>query len=230
MESIENGIDLRKLINIILNRLWIIILVTAVTTSAGLIISFRVLDTIYESSTTLIVNNNKTNDERMLQYYDVLLNQKLVKTYEQIVKSYTVSNQVIKNLSLDCSISEFQSWINVSSVQDTEIIKIRVSHQDPILATKIANEVATVFKSEVIRIMDVDNVQVIDTAIPPKTPVKPDHKINAAVAFVLGIMLGLGIVFLVEYLDDTIKTEDDVKKYLDLPVIGLIPNIEDVSN
>jgi len=149
MESIENGIDLRKLINIILNRLWIIILVTAVTTSAGLIISFRVLDTIYESSTTLIVNNNKTNDERMLQYYDVLLNQKLVKTYEQIVKSYTVSNQVIKNLSLDCSISEFQSWINVSSVQDTEIIKIRVSHQDPILATKIANEVATVFKLRV---------------------------------------------------------------------------------
>ena len=215
-------IDLREYVEIIRKRIWIILLITAVTMTTSGIVSFFILDPIYETSATMIVGKTK-NNEKSVEYQDVLLSQKLVKTYGEIAKSRTVSSEVIRNLSLQLTPEQLRSKVTVSPVGDTEIIMIKVQDNDPALATSIANNLAVVFMKHVVQIMKVDNVQVIDWAVTPIHPIKPRKGMNIAIAGVLGLMVGLGIVLLLEYLDNTIKTPYDVEKYLQLPIIGAIP-------
>lgn len=226
MQEMEYEIDLRDLFEIILKRIWIIALITVLSIAISGIVSYFILDPIFETSTTLIVS--KPNDEEsMIQYSDVLLSQKLVKTYGEIIKSRNVSKQVINQLGLDITPEQLKNMITVSPVKDTEIVRIKVTLTNPGLASDIANKVAEVFMKDVKRIMNVDNVQVIDKAEIPLTPVKPRPQLNMLIAGFLGMMIGLGIIFLIEFLDNTIKTPNDIEKYLDLSVIGTIPFVDE---
>ena len=165
--------------------------------------------------------------DQKLEYNELLLNQKLVTTYGEIVKSRVVTDEVINNLGLDLTYKEFTEKVNVNLVKDTEIIKIEVTDTNPQLATKIANETAQVFMKSVMDIMKVENIQVIDEAQVPELPIKPRPKLNMAIAGVLGLMVSIFLVFLLEYIDNTIKTPEDIQRYLELPVIGTIPEFDD---
>lgn len=222
-------LELRDIFRIIWARIWIIVLITIVAMLASGIISYFYLDKIYESSTTLIVNKQKDDNEKETQYTynDILLSQKLVSTYTEIAKSSYVLERVIKELNLDLSPDELKKMIAVSSVGDTQIIRITVSDVFPARATVIAEKMAELLPIRVSELEMPDNVKVVDKAKVPSSPVKPRPLMNIAIAGVLGIMVGLGIIFLIEYLDNTIKTPDDVQKYLGLPVLGSIPNFED---
>lgn len=225
MEEMET-IDLREYFDVIRKRLWIIVIITGLAVITSGIISYFVLEPVYETATTLMVGKTKSS-EQMVEYSDVLLSQKLVKTYGEIGKSRTVAKEVIKNLKLDITPDEFKGKISVNAVGDTEIIMIKVQDTNPTLAASIANNLATVFQKHVTKIMKVDNVQVIDQAETPKGPIKPRPMLNIIIAGFLGIMAGLGIILLLEYLDNTIKTPYDVEKYLELPVIGTIPLVDE---
>ena len=228
MEEME-VIDLREYMDVIRKRIWIIVLITAIAVITSAIISFYVLNPVYETYTTMMVGKTKSQ-ETMIEYSDVLLSQKLVKTYSEIAKSRVVSREVINDLKLDMTPDELKNKVNVSSVRDTEIIMIKVQDTDPKIARNIANHVGKVFMKHVTKIMKVDNVQIIDRAETPKTPIKPRPQLNILIAGVLGIMISLGIVFLLEYLDNTIKTPQDVEKYLGLPIMGAIPMIDEEEN
>ncbi|NLY78042.1 MAG: hypothetical protein GX080_08190 [Tissierellia bacterium] len=162
-----------------------------------------------------------------MDYNDILLNQKLVSTYGQLVKTRAVADEVIRNLNLDISYEAFREKVNVNLVQDTEIIRLEVVDTNPALAAEIANETAQVFMESVKDIMKVENIQVIDEARVPDKPIKPRPMLNMAIAGVLGLMIGVFITFLLEFLDNTIKTPDDVERHLELPVIGTIPMVEE---
>ncbi|KPU27359.1 hypothetical protein TR13x_04560 [Caloranaerobacter sp. TR13] len=217
-------IELREYFFILWKRAWLIALITILSVVTSGIISYFVLEPEYQTFATLMVGKPK-NSEDTIQYSDVLLNQKLVTTYGEIAKSRVVSKEVIKNLKLNLAPEELRKKINVTLVRDTEIIKIEVTDKDPELAAKIANELSNVFMKHVVKIMKIENVQVIDRAEVPINPVKPKPKLNMAIAGVLGIMISIFIIFFIEYLDNTIKTPEDVERYLDLPVIGIIPDI-----
>lgn len=218
-------IELRELFYIVWKRIWIILLITVLCLVTSGIVSFFVLEDEYSTSTTLMVGKPKDYNEDM-NYQDILLNQKLVSTYSEIAKSRIVLNEVVETLELEMSSGALSGKINVSLVRDTEIIKISVNDNDPELAARIANVTASIFKKHVSRIMKIDNVQVIDKAVVPVSPVKPRPMLNIAIAGVLGGMLSVFIVFILEYLDNTIKTPEEVEKYLELPVIGMIPHTE----
>jgi len=222
-------LELRDIFRIIWARIWIIVLITIVVMLASGIISYFYLDKIYESSATLIVNKQKDDNDKETQYTynDILLSQKLVSTYTEIAKSSYVLERVIKELNLDLSPDELKKMIDVSAVGDTQIIRITVSDVFPARATVIAEKMAELLPIRVSELEMPDNVKVVDKAKVPSSPVKPRPLMNIAIAGVLGIMVGLGIIFLIEYLDNTIKTPDDVQKYLGLPVLGSIPNFED---
>lgn len=171
---------------------------------------------------------SKTQDDstNVLQYNDVLLSQKLVKTYSEIAKSNRVLDKVIQKLGLDVTAEDIRKKITVNSVQDTEIIRISVEDLVPQYATDLANAIAVVFMGEVADIMKIDNVQLIDPAKVPDKPVKPRSILNMAIAGVLGLMVSLGIIFLVEYLDNTVKSSEDIERRIGLPVLGSIPDFE----
>ncbi len=215
--------ELRDILQIIQKRLGIIAIITVVAVAASAIVSFFLLDKIYETSTTLMVANPRNNQGDSIEYNTLLVNQKLVKTYSVIAKSDRVLDRVIEKLGIDMKPSQLRGKITVSSEGETEIIRITVQDTDPGFAMDLANVLAQVFMEQVISIMKLDNVQIIDVAKIPETPVKPRPLFNIAVAGVLGVMLGIGIVFLIEYLDNTIKTPEDIERYIGLPVLGIIP-------
>ena len=219
----EETMDLREILQIILKRLWIIILVTLVCIVSSGIISYFVLDNIFEASTTLMVSKTRDEESSNLQYNDILLNQKLVKTYSEIVKSNRVLEKVIEQLGLNMSTGDLRSKVQVNSVSDTEIIRISVEGQDANFATELANSIAVVFMGEIGGIMKMDNVQFIDPAQTPINPIKPRPMLNMAIAGVLGMMVSVFAIFLLEYFDNTIKTIEDVEQKTGLPVLGSIP-------
>ncbi|WP_207289624.1 YveK family protein [Senegalia massiliensis] len=222
-------IELRELFFIVWKKKWLIVLITLISIIASAIISFFILPSEYETYTTLMVGKSQeySGMNQGIEYNDVLLNQKLVSTYGEIAKSRAVGLEVIEDLDLDMTYGAFREKVNVSLVNDTEIIKIVVNHGDPEEAATIANETAEVFMGQVKEIMNIDNVQVIDKALVPEGPVSPKPMLNIAISAVLGIMISVFIIFILEYLDNTIKTPNDVEKHLDLPVIGMIPKTAD---
>ena len=220
----EETIDLREYFAIIKKRFWIIALITVVAMVVSGVISFFMLSPVYEAKSTLIVNTEKNEETQMITGDQFTVTQKLAVTYGEIIKSRTVLEEVIGNLKLDSTYESLVGQIKVSPVSDTQIISISVQDTNPKKARDIANQIPKVFEKEVKRITKANDIQVIDKAILPQNPIKPNKMMNVAIAAVLGTMIGLFIVFLLEYLDNKIKTPQDIEKHLGLSVIGVIPN------
>lgn len=220
----EETIDLKEYFHIIKKRAWIIVLITVLAMLASGIISFFVLSPVYETKTTLIVNSEQTNETNTLTGDQLNVTQKLTLTYGEIIKSRAVIDEVIKSLKLDMKYEDVSKMITVSPVKDTQIIAISVQDTDEIRATDIANSIPKVFTKEVKRITKANSVEVIDKAIVPENPIKPNKVMNVAIAAVLGVMIGLFIIFVLEFMDNKIKTPQDIEKHIELPILGVVPN------
>ena len=149
--------------------------------------------------------------------------QKLAITYGEIIKSRTVITSTIEKLKLDMTYEELVGAVSVSNVSDTQIIKISVQNNNPMIATRICNTIPQIFTKEVQRIVKASGVEVIDKAIVPKNPIKPNKKMNIAIAAVLGVMASIFVIFLMEALNTSIKEPKDIEEKLGIPVFGIVP-------
>lgn len=228
----EETIELRELFEILLKRKLLIIIVTLACTVMGGIYSVFMITPMYKAETTLMVNGakNMTDIASSLDLGSINLSQKLVVTYGEIVKSRIVLEQTIKHLKLDMTYEELLKKTTAMQLGGTEILKISVQDEDPEQAAIISNKISGVFVKEVMRILKVNNVETIDKAIPMPKPINVKTTLNLAISMILGLMLGVFIAFALEYMDNTIKTENDVEKYLGVPVLGLIPDHDLVLN
>lgn len=220
----EETIDLKEYFTIIKKRFWIIALITIISVLVSAGVSFFVLKPVYETTTTLIVDTDKDKKTQIITGDQFSVTQKLAVTYGEIIKSRTVLEPVIEKLDLEETYEELTEKIVVLPVKDTQIISISVQDKDPKIAMDIANQIPKVFSKEVKRITSANTVEVIDKAIEKEEPIKPNKLMNVAIAGVLGVMIGLFVVFLKEYLDNKIKTPQDIEKHLGLSVLGVIPN------
>lgn len=175
---------------------------------------------VYRSQTSLLLAN-ATNTT--ITQNDITLNKNLVSTYRQIVKSRLILNQVIDNLRLDIDYASLSSQVEVSSISDTELILISVFDEDKTQAKKIADEIAKVFKEEIVGIYRIENVSIIDKALVSQKP----YNVNVVKQFIIGeaagFLLSSFIILVLFYLDDSVKTEDDIEKLLNLSVLGSVP-------
>lgn len=217
-------INLIELLLIIRKRLWIIALITILCTGTSGLINYYVLEPEYQTYTTLMIGRPKEYNQD-IEYADLLLNKKLISTYKEIAKSRRVANEFMSNLGLGFSYDELDKKIDVTIVNDTNIIKIFVKDKDGEVAAYIANEFANVFIKHIVEIMEIENIQVIDRAEIPLKPYKPKKVTNMLITSFLGIMLSIFAVFIHAYFDNTIKTADDIEKNLDLSIFGVIPKV-----
>lgn len=217
----EQELDLRDLLRIIRKRvIWLFLIpVTAVIVSA--LVSLFVIKPQYEATTTLLIG--RAADQGHIAYQDIMMYRQLVSTYSEIAKSRSVAEAVIKELRLNMTTDELSDLVTVNAVKDTEIIAIKVKNSDPDMARRIANQVATSFSKKVIGYSNIDNVLVVDKAITPNAPVSPNKGLNITIAGFLGIVLAIGLIFLIEYLDNTVKTAEDVESVLGLTVLAAVP-------
>lgn len=219
----EEVIDLREYLSIIKKKWFIMAILCVVCVAASTVYSFFIAKPVYQAETTLIVKTEKTEGTNTVTSDQIKTTQQLAVTYGEIIKSRKVLDDVIKNLNLEESYGSLSSKISVSTVSDTQIIKVSVQDTNKSNAAKIANEIPKVFAKEAIRIADANGVEVIDKAQTPVNPVSPNKKMNILIAGVLGVMIGLFIIFIIEFLNTKIKTPQDIEKELGLPLLGVIP-------
>jgi len=223
----EETISLKELFQTLKKRLSLIIIITAIATATSGIVSYFLLTPIYQSSTQILVNQSKNDQQQFYNAGEVQTNLQLINTYNVIIKSPAILDKVIEKEKLEMSAGALNGLITVASEQDSQVVNITVQNEDPKKAADIANSIATTFQKEISNIMNVDNVSILTKAQLGEnpSPVKPQPVMNMAIAFVVGIMAGVGLAFLLEYLDNTIKTEQDIEKQLGLPVLGAITTI-----
>lgn len=224
----EETINIKDLLNVIKKRMTLIVLCVAIAAMVAGAISFFVLTPIFQSSTQLLVNQKKTAGE-MYQYNEVQTNVQLINTYNEIIKSPVILDKVIKELDLKQSMAQLNEKITVAAKQNSQVFTVTVEDENPKLAKDIANTIAMVFQKEIGNIMSVDNVSILAKAELPDnpSPIKPNPKLNIAIAVVVGLMLGVGLAFLIEFMDNTIKTEKDIEDLLGISVLGVITEMDE---
>ncbi len=202
--------------------LWILIAVAAIIIFGNL---FTIITRVpmYQSNTTIVLVGESKDGYSQSQSQ---LNQNLIGTYSQIIKSRKVLNQVIENLDLKMTAQELAQNITTSSVQDTEIIQIVVENKKAKDAQKITDEVAKVFAKEIKDIYNLENVEIIDKAELAKDPYNVNFLKDNVIYLVIGLVLSFGVVFVMYYFDTSIKSSEVVEEKLGLTVIGIVPKEE----
>jgi len=178
----------------------------------------------YKADVSLIIGNTQSEvDKSKSNYYDVVLYQTMVKTYSKLTKSRAVAEDVIKKLHLEpMKVLDLLEMVTVIPDRDTQFITITVQSTDPTQSMNIANQFAKSLKEVSIKVNKFDIVMLIDKAMLPTIRSNSNPIINIALTFFVSVLFSTGLAFLLEYLDNTIKTKEDVENIAGLPVIGAI--------
>lgn len=225
----EETISLKEIYEVLKKRFLLILTFIFAFALIAAIVSYLIMTPKYEASSQFIVNQSKVDSEMQYDVNDVRMNVELINTYNVIIKSPAILDQVVEELNLSYGANELGEKLQVESAEQSQVVTVTAKDEDPAVAVDIANTTVEVFQDEIPDIMNVDNVSILTTAelSDNPTPVEPNPILNIAIAIVLGAMVGVGIAFLLEYLDNTITTEDDVEKQLGLPILGVISQVQD---
>lgn len=223
-------IDLMEILGLMLHRLWLIALCAAAVGAAAFAVSRYILTEEFQSTTRIYVLNRQNDDT--LTYSDVQLGTQLTKDFREIIKSRYVLEQVIEKCGLRESSGSLASRISVDTQSDTRIIAITVTDTNPAMAQYIANELRETAAERIKIVMDIQAVNVVDEANLPAVPSAPRVERWTVIGFLLGAFLCMTVILVHFLLDDTIKTSDDIEKYLGLSTLGMIPvrETEDTKN
>jgi len=222
--------DLKERFLVLRKRVSLIILITLVSTITSAVFSYFVIVPKYKTEISVIIGKNELQENNGGNNLEnVMVYQTLVKTYAKLTTSRTVLEDVIKKLKLKAiSESELQNMIVVTTDEDTQFLTIAVTSKEPKEAMDIANQAAKSLKEVGVKVNKVDIVKLLEEAQLPTKPISPKPVQNIAIAFLIGILVSCGVAFLLDYLDSTIKSKEDVEA-VGLTVIGAIPlvNLED---
>lgn len=223
-------LNLKQLINIIWNGKKYIIITIILSVLLGIGYSYFLVTPKYEASTTLVLakaEEKATNEiSTGITQTDLNINQNLVFTYRELIRSKTVIREVMENLKIkDLKETTLKNNITVSSVRDTELIEITVKDENPERATNIANEIAKVFTVHVAEIYNINNVHVIDKAELNNVPYNVHHTKDIAVIALIGAILSIVCIIILSLLDTTVKTQEDIEKVTGMIILAEIPEI-----
>lgn len=222
----EVEIDLREIFGLLIDKLAIIVLAAILGAAIAFTYTKFLVSPVYQSKTQVYVTNNKLTTTDQINVNDLQSSNYLTKDYMILVKSNPVLDKVIADLGLKMSTSELAGKIHVSTPTDTRILTIAVNDTDPIMAKKIADAVREASKAQIQAVMGIETVNTVEDAKLPENPVSPNTKMNVLIGFILGFVIAVALVIIRFMLDDSIKAQEDVEKYLGLSVLGLIPEFE----
>lgn len=222
-------LDLKELLNIFWSRRIYIVIIVAIFVVIGVIYSYIFVTPKYQSSTTIILakssaSTSGSNSGDTITTTDLTLNQKLVSTYTELIKSKNILSEVIGNLKVQKTEADLKNNITVSAVKDTDLIKITVADVKPEIAQKIASEIANIFIEKVANgVYNINNVQVWDKAEVATSPYNVNHMKDLVIFAFIGIVIAIIYALIANMLDTSVKTKEDVEKKVGLSVLTTIP-------
>lgn len=218
-DSVE--VDLLQIFRVIMTRIWVILLSGILTGIIALVITQTLITPMYTSSVKLYVISRQSDQTTTLS--DIQSSTQLVKDYKVLVTSLPVVDQVITDLGLNIDDNDLINKIECTIETDSRVLAITVTDADPVQAKHIADDLADVFSSRITQIMKIDSVNVIEYGSVAESPASPNVKKNVAIGLLIGILLSTSIIVIKFIVDDTIKTSEDVERYLGISTLSLIP-------
>lgn len=220
----EIEIDLKEIFLVLWRKLGIIVLAGALLALVAMIGTQLFIAPTYVSTTKMYVLNRQNGDT--LTSSDIQMSNYLTKDYADMIKSRTVTESVIADLNLDMRHEELLAKVSVSTSSDTRIVGISVTDGDPYRAAQIANAIRDASAEHIKAVMAIEAVNIVDEANIPDQKAGPSVMKNGFVAGVLGCFVAAAIIIGLYLLNDTIKTSDDIERYLGLSTLGSIPLTE----
>ena len=221
----ENIISLKEIFEILKKRWKLILTFTLASTLLASISLFLLIVPQYESSTKVFIGKEESQ-KKDYNISDIQMYQKLLKTYAEVIKTEDLITKSIEAAKLDIKPKEALNNLIVVSVPDTQILELKYKSNSPEEAVKLISSVRDEFVKLSSELVPNGNVQVLEEARFPMGPVSPNKKMGLVIAIMLGLMIGIGATFLIEFLDNTYKSKERLEKELDIPVLGTVPNLE----
>ena len=224
--DIRDTFDLRELIQEIKKYFWLILLSMIIFGSAGYLVSKYFITPEYESAITMIVNTRQDNTT-VVTNDSITSAQNLVSTYSVIIKSNTVLNQVIDSLNLDMTYDELDSNVYVNAVDNTQIMRVAVRNSDKDTAAKIVQEISAIAPDVIVETVEAGSCKVISHVMTGDNPVTPNITKNTLLTTAAGLMVSIIVIALRSLFKEKRLVDDsDIQKYFDVPVLGVIPEVE----
>lgn len=215
----EMEIDLLEIFGVLMSRIWLILLVGVLfAAGTGVFCKFFVTP-LYTSTTQLCILSNTT----IASLQDLAIGTQLTQDYIVVVQSRPVVEQVIENLELDMTYEELLAVTTVKNPEDTRILSISVTNPDPTLAKQIVDQYAQVSRKRIAKLMDINEPGIVEEGHVAEGKTSPTTTKNAMIAGVLGVLLASAFVIIRYMMDDTIKSSEDIERYLGLNTLGILP-------
>lgn len=216
----EMEIDLAELFFVLLHRLPVLLAATVAGVVIAGIISFCLFTPMYTSTAKIYI---LTNQSTMVSLSDLQVGSSLAGDYEELIKSRPVVEEVAKNLELTENYEQLLDCIDTINTNNTRIIQITATYSDPVIAKNIANEFVKVSTKQISEIMHIDEPTVAEEAIAADHQSSPNNMKDLVVGGILGLLLAAAVIVMRYILDDTIRTQDDVERYLSMNTLAMIP-------
>lgn len=205
-QKIAKEIDLKELLGIIKKRIWLVILLTFISTMAGGLYKYMTTTLLYQSSSRIIIEADSD----------------YITTLQVIIKDSTILDKVVNELKLEKSPEALAGQITVQSINNSQVTSITVVDTDPKMAASIANTVAKVFKTEILNIINFKDVRLLSEAKVNPYPINENQTRTIIIFFIFGLAVGIGVVFFLNSLDDSIKSERELEELLGISALGSI--------
>ncbi|MBJ6360268.1 YveK family protein [Paenibacillus sp. GCM10012307] len=222
--------ELIQYMNIIKKKLWLILAIVVVACGGAAVKSYLLTTPIYLASAKLIVNQaTQIEGTPTVNYSSVQTNIMLINSYKEIIRSTAITSKVVEQYpELRMGANQLARGISVNAASNSQVMSIAFQSYSYEHAANIVNAIAKVFKEQIPTIMKVDNVTLLNEANPADNaaPINSSPIMNILISVIVALLLGIGLAFLLDYLDDSIKSEEELERYLGLPVLASITRIQ----
>lgn len=219
----EMEIDLLELLMVMKKHLAAILMAGIV----GLVIMFAytsfLVTPLYSASSMMYVMPDNSNSMNSSTLSDMQVGQQLTSDYSSMIKSRSFMEDVIKKLNLTIDYQQLLEKVEVTNPTSSRILQVTVNDPNPQTAADIANEMASVAESKLKEITGMQAIKIYEEAAVPDRPSSPSLKKNCALGLLAGLVLAMVVITILYLLDDTIKTEDDIEKYLGMTTLAVLP-------
>ncbi|RUS45256.1 YveK family protein [Cohnella sp. AR92] len=223
--------EIKQYLKLLKKRLWLIILCVTISMAVTAYFSYENYQPVYQASTKLIVNKTDQDQQgsETMDFGAINVNIGLVETYKEIITTPAIMDVVIERYpELNLSEEELASKLQIFNYNGTQVMTLQITDNTYERAADIVNAVAQVVKTEIPRIMKVNNVELLNTADPNENPapINQDISQKIVISFAVSLLFAVGITFLLEFLDDSLKTKKDIRTVMNLPTLTTIPTIK----
>ena len=224
----EVEIDIMQILMMLLSKIWILIVSGIAVAIIAFSITELAITPLYQSSIKLYIINRQNGSTTTLS--DIQSSTQLVQDYKVLVTSLPVVEQVIRNLDLDMEADDLVSKIKCEIESDSRVLQVTVTDPDPERAKEIVDAVADISAKQITSVMQIDGVNVIEYGRVATSPSSPNVKKNTVLGAAVGVVLAIAVLVVKFLLDDTIKSSEDVERYLGITNLSLIPLTEEEYN